>query len=133
MISSEWLTRYGVFGIQCIDFICGEFGIVDIHPSALDFTGCEVPVFIALTDIVFVNWLAKVSDVIGCNLFVGLDFWGVFAGFKLSGRGGQTDLGGFWIARQDHGPFAPGGSVAFVDDDVRKVIFGVVGGEEVCF
>ena len=92
----------------------------------------QVAVLYALADGVFVYRLPEVFDVVGGDLPVLLCFRRVLRVLELPGCGGQPDLYGVRIAFQDFRPFAPGGAMGFIDNDVAEVVLRVMGRKERC-
>ncbi len=89
------------------------------------FTGSQVAVIHPLRHVIFIDRLAEIMDVVGCDLLVFRAFVPIDPG-QLARCGGQADLDRLRVALQDQRPLAPGRAVALVHDDVGEIIFGIV-------
>lgn len=64
------------------------------------------------------------------DLRSGIGVGGGLGNFQTAGRSGEAEMEGVRIAIQDYPPFAPRGTVTFVDDDDIEIVFWVVLDEE---
>ena len=103
---------------------------VEVHLGHLDLARGEVAVLHRLREAVLVHRIAKIPEVVGGHLGVRLGFLRVLITLDLSRRRGQADLYGIGVSSQHDGPFAPRGTVALVDDDVREVVLRIMAEEE---
>lgn len=100
----------------------------DVTPD--DLARREIAVLDALAHAVLVGGLAEVAEVVGVDLAIGVGFAASLVDFELPRRGGEPDLDGVRVPRQDLRPLAPRRAVTFVDHDVAEVVLGVVRGQE---
>ena len=108
--------------------LAGVAAAIDRRLQLHDFAGRQVAVFLRLDQRVLVHRLAEVGQVAGGDAgVVGIAAAGIA---QLARRGGQADVDGCRVAAQHLGPAAPGRAVAFIDDDHRKGVVGIVPAEE---
>src|SRR5262249_13418705 len=97
---------------------------VDAGLSLYDLTRRQIAVLLRLNQRVLVHRLPKILTVVGGDLAV---FWrGLVGLLQFARRRGETNVNGIGVATQYFRPAAPGGAMAFVDDDDGKGILAVV-------
>ena len=114
-LAVEVLTQHAAHPLRLLLLVVEEVVGLDLRRG-------EVAIRHALQVGVFVGRLAEVVEVVGQQATVFLDLAAGFVVLRLghpnlARRGGEADLNGVLVVLQDDKPVAPGGAVAFVNDD----------------
>ena len=109
------------------NIISGDLLLVQINSSADHFTCCQIAIFLPGTEGVFIDRIAKILDVVGCDLFILFStILPLLSTYNSPRCRGKTNLYRIRIISKDNAPSPPCAAMALIDDDMAEVVLGVM-------